>query len=104
MPRRRPESAKALERVDDAREQLGAPSAIERRGPDRAGLVHALVRDTEPAVHHAPVRREASAIVMLVERQPERPHHLDVRLVHAGQRVEERAIPVEQDRLHRPRC
>ena len=80
-------------------ERSGRPVGI-RGVPELVRFVEPRVDDAEPAVHPAPVRLIGGPVGGLVVRQAEGAHDREVRPVQRSERVHERAVPVEQDRVH----
>ena len=80
----------------------GAGAAVIARQPQLIGFIKPLGGDPQAAIHQPPVGRIVSAVEVGIERHAEGLHHRGVRVVERTQGIDEGAIPVEQDRLHRP--
>ena len=76
-------------------------ACAERRVPELVRLVESVAGDPEPEVHQPPVGHVVAAVDDLVERQAERRHDGGVGVLEGAERVDERPVPVEEDR---PAC
>jgi len=81
-------------------EKVGAVG--ERRLPQGVRLVEPVGRDPQPDVHLAPVRDVVPAVRHLVEWQAEGGHDRRVGDVERAERIDECAVPIEEDRFHQP--
>ena len=76
------------------------PVVGERRLPEAVRVVEPVGWDAEPPVHLAPVGDVVPAVGDDIERQAEGGHHGRVRGMEGAERIDERSVPVEEDRLH----
>ena len=94
----------AGERPGHALERDDVLGPGERRVPELVRLVEPVPRHAEVQIHQAPVRDVVPAVDRLVPGQPERGHHGGVRVLERAERIDQRAVPVEENRPHVGGC
>ena len=91
----------SLERASRAGNELRLVPLV-RLVPESRRTLDEVGGDAERRVHQAPVRRVVLSVSLAAERrESDRLHHLHIRQIDVLGGVDERAVPVEEDRVHR---